>query len=1014
MGTYQDGKQEYFRQGKQTSCQIVVGPDEAAAARSAWPDAPIVALVEASDPAQAVFARCAGADVVVPTAELAAGWRQDTPALEVAITAATSLAKRRAEVRDSSRRSAHDLGQALSAINLATELALGEEHRNDRLLNEIRAQVLDASVHAWRAGRAGRSSPTAFTPVDLSSLLHRVAISEPDVSVYDSTGSVWILGDEQRLEQVLEELVQYGRRTAANQRIDVRFGAAGAVEITVRGLGSRRAPNPEADGEFGLMAIAEIVNDMGGLLHLPDGLERRNNSSAELGDDPLVIGLSLPLLPHGAKQSGLVEVPPDRMAIQTAILEGVLRHAPLSESLEAIVTAIEQQLPGTICSVLLLDDKRCLNHSAGAGLPATYREEIDGIAIGFGQGSCGTAAFIGRPVVAANVETDPLWQDFKGVALAHDLRSCWSTPILAADGSAVLGTFAVYRPVVWEPDETARRLVSRFTHLAAIAIGHHSLFQAVAQSEARFRGAFEGATAGMALVALDGSFRMVNPALCTMLDTDQAGLVDGNVLDLVEPAHRKLITTGWADLMARHGRSNESNRPGQDTIEVPVITPSHREPLWVSLRSSLVTTDETNRPSVYVEIRDITASRRHADERRARETAEAANQAKSDLLALVSHELRTPLNAILGFAQVMQLIDLDPAQRADSLDNIVRAGQHLLELINELLDLSLIEAGQLTTSVENIDAADVIDEALQILQPLADSRSISLSRGLHHGLSDTAIDGQQGKPGQPTMLRADRQCLRQVLINLVGNAVKFTPPGGHVSILTTGVAEETVRISVLDSGPGIPAEAIDGLFQPFHRLAPDARPEAEGTGLGLSVAAKLVDEMQGQIGVQSEVGVGSCFWVNLPGVTGVTGDDAGDNADGRQTIRKTIDDHPTSGVVLYVEDDPACVKVMSAAMALRPGITLLTAGTVESGLALIRSTDVDAILLDIGLPDGSGWDLLRTIREDTETASIPAVVVTAGHGLVPNGAVGPEHVMTKPLDIGVCIETLDSLLVPTT
>jgi CheY-like chemotaxis protein len=356
----------------------------------------------------------------------------------------------------------------------------------------------------------------------------------------------------------------------------------------------------------------------------------------------------------------------------------------------------------------------------------------------------------------------------------------------------------------------------------------------------------------------------------------------------------------------------------------------------------------------------------------------------------------------------MQLIDLDAAQRADSLDNIVRAGQHLLELINELLDHSLIEAGQLTTSVENIDADDVIDEALRILQPLADSRDISLSRGLY----DASIDGQNNESGRPAVLRADRQCLRQVLINLVGNAVKFTPPGGQVSILVTGATEETVRISVLDSGPGIPADAIDGLFLPFHRLAPDAHPEAEGTGLGLSVAAKLVDEMQGKIGVQSEVGVGSCFWVDLPGGTGATGvtEDDASGEGGQQTTRKTINDHPTSGIVLYVEDDQACVKVMTAAMALRPGITLLTAETVESGLALIRSNNVDAILLDIGLPDGSGWDLLRTIREDAATASIPAVVVTAGHGRVPNDTVGPEQVMTKPLDIGVCIETLDGLL----
>lgn len=1000
MGTYQDGKQDRPRgekqTGLQTDCRVVVGPEEAAAARSAWPDAPIVALVDASDPAQAVFARCAGADVVVPTADLAAGWRQDTPALELAVTAASSLATRRAGLRESSRRSAHDLGQSLSAINLATELAIGEDDKNDRLLQEIRTQVLDAGVHTWRAGRVGRSSPSAFGPVDLSSLLHGVAMSEPDVSVYDSTGSVWVLGNEQRLEQVLEELVQLGRGSAANQRIDVRCGADGTVDITVRGLGSPRRGRSHTDGEFGLMAVAEIVNDMGGQLRI----------SGDGAVGPLVVGLSLPLLPAGGVQPGLVEVPPDRMAIQTAILEGVLRHAPLSESLEAIVAAIEQQLPGTICSVLLLNEQRCLNHAAGAGLPDAYREEIDGVAIGLGQGSCGTAAFLGRPVVAADVATDPLWTDFREFALAHELRSCWSTPILAADGGEVLGTFAVYRPEVWEPNDSASRLVSRFTYLAAVAIGHHRLFRAVAKSESRFRGAFEGATAGMALVALDGSFQMVNPALCAMLDNDPDGLEGRNLLDLVDPAHRSIVTDCWADLLD----DPTSNRPDRETTEVAIVTAAGRESLWVSLRSSLVTTDETSQPYLYVEIRDITATRRHAAERRAREAAEAASQAKSDLLALVSHELRTPLNAILGFAQIMKLIDLDRAQRGESLENIIKAGQHLLELINELLDLSLLESGQRSTLFEDLDADEVIDGALQILQPLADSRRISLYRGLGTKLTRSSLVHGSEIADRRAVLRANRQSLRQVLINLVGNAVKFTPPGGEVGIAVCGRTEDTVRINVVDSGPGIPAEAIESLFQPFHRLAPRADSETEGTGLGLSVAARLVEEMQGTIGVQSKLGIGSCFWVDLPGSLEATACDPGSDHRSEPLGPVAVADHPTTGTVLYVEDDPACIDVMNAAMALRPGITLLTAGSMKSGIALIRSQNVDAILVDIGLPDGSGWELLRVIREEAEIAPIPAVVLTAGHGLVPSGAPDPEHVMTKPLDIAACIETLDELL----
>lgn len=1002
VGTDQDRKQD--------RCRVVVGAEEAMAARSAWPDAPIVALVEASEPTQAVLARCAGADVVVPTADLAEGWRQDTSGLAMAVSAATALAGRRTGRRDVLQRSAHDLGQALSAINLATELAIVEDNKNDRLLHQIGTQARDAGANAWRAAQAGSGSPGALCPVDLSSLLHRVATVETDVAVFDSTGSVSVLGDEQRMEQLLEELIQHGRRSATNQIIEVRVGAAGTVEMTIRGTGTPR-PKP-AEGEkddeveFGLAAMSDVVTDIGGRL-LVESSPGRHASTR----------LSLPLLPDDDEQSGLVKVPPDGMAIQTAILEGVLQHVPLAESLEAIVAAIEQQLPGTKCSVLLLDDQRCLNHYAGEGLPEPYRLAIDGVPIGYGQGSCGTAAFLARPVVAADVATDAHWVDFRDVALEHDLRSCWSTPILAADGGAVLGTFAVYRSEAWEPDESAIRLVSRFTYLAAVAIGHHRLFTAVAESESRFRGAFEGATAGMALVGLDGSFLMVNPALCAMLETDPVTLANGNVLDLLQPADRELIAAGWNELLAASSESGVNQGP----TEVPIAARPDHEPLWVSLRSSLVATDDGQQPYFYIEIRDITASRRHAVERRAREAAEAANRAKSDLLALVSHELRTPLNAILGFAQVMQLIELDAAQRTRSVDNIMTAGHHLLDLINELLDLSMIEAGQLSTTVEDINADDIVDEVLEIVGPLADSRDISLRRGLGNTPAAYLVAFEHEPIGGSAVLHADRQAVRQVLINLLGNAVKFTPTGGDVGIVITGAVEDMVRLSVVDSGPGIPPDAIDGLFQPFHRLVPDTNPDAEGTGLGLSVAARLVEEMDGRIGVDSRLGEGSCFWVDLPGCVNPNDQLAGTGSEGEADVGNQavtsglspapVDQSGPAGVVLYIEDDTACVQVMTAALALRPGLTLRTAGTVANGITAAQSGDVDVILLDIGLPDGSGWEVLATLREQPETASIPVLVLTAGPGALPSEVPSPDRIMIKPLDIGACIEALDELLI---
>ncbi len=1013
---------------KRDGCRIVVGAEETAAARAAWPDVPIVALVQASEATQAVFARTAGADVVLPMEDLAAGWRSDTPGLAVAVSAASSLAERRIGVRESSCNSAHDLGQALSAINLAAELAIGEDTKNERLLDQIRRQAQDAGTHAWRAGRAGRASELALQPVDLSAVLHRIAIAEPDVAVYDASDSAWVLGDVVRIEHLLEELIQHGRYSATNQRIDVTVGPASKVEITIRGTGKTRSPLPETDVEFGLLAVSEMVNDLGGSLHV-HRLRPASGHGGQLGHerektgDHLTVRFTLPLLPYQGRNTDLVTVPPDNMAIQTDILEGVLRHAPLSESLEAIVLAIEQQLPGTKCSILLLDEHLCLHHGAGASLPEAYRTEIDGVTIGYGQGSCGTAAFLGQPVIAADVETDRHWGNFKDVALEHNLRSCWSTPILAADGGAVLGTFAVYRADVWEPDEAATRLVSRFTHLAAVAIGHHRLFRAVAESESRFRGAFEGATAGMALVGPDGAFLKVNPALCSMLESNATDLCGGNMLNLVKPAHRDRIRDGWNELL---NVSSPADRQHQEPIEVPIEDHPGDEPLWVSLRSSLVSTDDGDQRYFYIEIRDVSASRRHAIERQAREAAEAANLAKTDFLALVSHELRTPLNAILGFAQVMQLIDLDASQQESSIDNILKAGQHLLDLINELLDLSMIEAGQLSTAIEDVDADDVIDEALQIVRPLADSRDITLHCGLGSRSAgtgatywaDTNNDGSTAEVApergetktQHTVLHADRQWVRQVLINLLGNAVKFTPTGGEVGIVVGQAADHTVRIRVLDSGPGIPSEAMGDLFQPFHRLEPDSHPQAEGTGLGLAVAARLVEQMQGRIGVESEVGSGSCFWVDLPGRSRPANSALAQSTMLRPTMPAEVDNHPTTGVVLYVEDDAASVQVITTALALRPGIELQTAATVADGIAATKSQSFDAILLDIGLPDGSGWDLFRTLRTQPDSSSTPVLVLTAGPDVVPSDGPSPDSVMAKPLDIGACLKAIDGLL----
>lgn len=980
-------------------CCVVVGPDAVSTQRANALDAPIVALVDAASPIQAVLAQAAGADIVLPTAELEVGALGESPGLVLAVSAAEAIANRRREVARSARQVGHDLASTINVIGLAAEVGTSGATPSADALAHITTLARGADADTWRAGRASRSLRRSMTVVDVVAVARGHALAAPDVDIETSVEQAWVFADEHQLTSALAELIQ-NARTASARHVHIsviveREHAPGRVVISVDDDGAglddgvrdaeghptitpHRSSSASPRPGLGLATIAEFASDIGASFVIADAADPDWSTRVEL---------IIPLLDDPAGQVAARAIAVDQATAQANILERVVRQAPVSESLDAIVTAIENQLPDSACSVLLLRNGRTLHHGSGAKLPATYRDAIDGVEIGRGQGSCGTAAYTGRPVIATDVTTDANWVGFRDVALEHDLRSCWSTPIVAAEGGEVLGTFAVYKSSVWSPDQAAIRLVKRFTYLAAVAIEHHRLFGALAESESRFRSAFEGATAGLALVDLDGSLLKVNPSLSRMLGRSESTLLTTNMLDLVDASTRPLIRAAWNQLIAD---GPMATRP-QPTIEVPLADPPGDDDVWVSLSTSIVAAPEER--SLYVEVRDITASRRHLAEQRAREAAEASNRAKTDFLALVSHELRTPLNAILGFAQVMQLSELDAEQHTESVDHIVNAGEHLRDLIDQLLDLSRIEAGQLSVSIGRVDTADAIADALDIVGPLAGSRNITLVHDRHNADRHDVL--------------ADRRCLRQVLINLLGNAVKFTPPDGRIDVDVAATSVGAVRVTVSDTGPGIAPESIDQLFQPFRRLHAERPGRAEGTGLGLSLSARLMAEMGGTIGVESTVGVGSSFWIEFPSADERL-DPPDDDAPRMLTSVAVSESAPASGVVLYIEDDGACLDVMHAALALRPLVELRTARTAAAGARAIRSGDVDLVLLDIGLPDRSGWDLLDDLR--ASDVVVPVLVLTAGTDAVPDPAPRYEQVLTKPLDIPEALRVIDAAL----
>jgi signal transduction histidine kinase/AmiR/NasT family two-component response regulator len=410
----------------------------------------------------------------------------------------------------------------------------------------------------------------------------------------------------------------------------------------------------------------------------------------------------------------------------------------------------------------------------------------------------------------------------------------------------------------------------------------------------------------------------------------------------------------------------------------------------------LIGTDNTARRAAEVERERLDQALRdkNAELEAARAGADKANLAKSEFLSGMSHELRSPLNAILGFAQLMESGTPlpTPAQKA-SIDQILRAGWYLLELINEVLDLALIESGRLSLSRESVALAEVLDDCQTLMAPLA------LKKDMQLFFPQLAVS---------CFVSADRTRLKQVLINLLSNAIKYNRPGGSANVSCSERTTGRLRISVQDTGEGLSVEKKAQLFQPFNRLGREGG-EEQGTGIGLVVSKRLVEQMGGEIGVISAVGAGSVFWIELELVGPPQFSDS---------ITEMLLSHvsPTFNgnrvrTLLYVEDNQANMALVEQLIARRPDLRLFGAEDAMRGIALAREHQPDVILLDINLPGISGLQALKILQEDEETQHIPVLALSANampRDIERGLAAGFFRYLTKPIRVTEFMDALDS------